>query len=102
LRYLLIQQIGAILLKTSTILPPPLPSSTATTTTHTTLDDQQEENDPSTPETKLLNQLATFNKIVVYGHEVQPDAQEDVYVKGIEEWIGLAGAVSFFPLLCSV
>jgi len=53
-----------------------------------------EQEQDSTPETKVLNQLATFDKITVYGHEVQPDAQEDVYVKGINEWIGLAGAVS--------
>ncbi|CAD0106858.1 unnamed protein product, partial [Aureobasidium uvarum] len=52
---------------------------------------EQEEQDP-TPETKVLQELATFDKIIVYGHEVQPDAQEDVYVKGIDEWIGLAGA----------
>jgi hypothetical protein len=87
-------QTGSILLKTNTILPPP----TTTTTTTPTLDEQQEEQEQdSTPETKLLNQLATFDKIVIYGHEVQPDAQEDVYVKGMEEWIGLASAVSFFP-----
>ncbi|CAD0082509.1 unnamed protein product [Aureobasidium vineae] len=67
---------------TDTILP---------TTTPTPLDHEQEEQD-STPETKVLQEVATFDKIAVYGHEVQPDAQEDVYVKGINEWIGLAGA----------
>jgi ribonuclease H2 subunit C len=89
-------QTGSILLKTNTILPS-LPTTTLDTTTPH-LDEQQEEEEQdssSTPETKLLNQLATFDKILVYGHEVQPDAQEDVYVKGMEEWIGLAGAVSF-------
>jgi ribonuclease H2 subunit C len=89
-----IQRTGAILQKTNIILP-----TTNTTTSSTTdpLDDLEEQAD-STPETKLLQELATFDKITVYGHEVQPDAQEDVYVKGINEWIGLAGAVSFrFP-----
>jgi hypothetical protein len=94
-------QTGSILLKTNTILPPPTTTSTTLDTTTSNLDEQQEEEEEedssSTPETKLLNQLATFDKIVVYGHEVQPDAQEDVYVKGMEEWIGLASAVSFFP-----
>ncbi|CAC9890789.1 unnamed protein product, partial [Aureobasidium pullulans] len=49
----------------------------------------------STPETKILQEVATFDKIVVWGHEVQPDGQEDVYVRGVSEWIGLATAVSF-------
>ncbi|CAD0037710.1 unnamed protein product, partial [Aureobasidium pullulans] len=44
----------------------------------------------STPETKILQEVATFDKIVVWGHEVQPDGQEDVYVRGVSEWIGLA------------
>ena len=81
-------QIGSILQKTDIILP--------TTTTSNPLDDPEEQGEQdSIPETKLLQKLATFDKITVYGHEVQPDAQEDVYIKGINEWIGLAGAVSF-------
>lgn len=87
---LTIHKTGAILQKTDTILP------TTTTTSNPLPNDLEEEQEQdSTPETKVLNQLATFDKITVYGHEVQPDAQEDAYVKGINEWIGLAGAVSF-------
>lgn len=87
--------IGAILQKTDIILP-----NTATTTTSPTaldFEDEQQQEEP-TPETKVLKEVATFDKITVYGHEVQPDAQEDVYVKGINEWIGLAGAVSRFEI----
>ncbi|KAI4742631.1 hypothetical protein E4T50_06985 [Aureobasidium sp. EXF-12298] len=74
---------GAILQKTDILLP---------TTTSNSLDNPEEEETESIPETKLLQELATFDKVTVYGHEVQPDAQEDVYLKGINEWIGLAGA----------
>ncbi|KAI4731510.1 hypothetical protein E4T49_00744 [Aureobasidium sp. EXF-10728] len=77
---------GAILQKTDIVLP---------TTTQTPLDHEQEDQDPA-PETKVLQQVATFDKITVYGHEVQPGAQEDVYVKGVNEWIGLAGAMNSF------
>ncbi|KAI4718090.1 hypothetical protein E4T48_05666 [Aureobasidium sp. EXF-10727] len=87
-----IETTGAILQKTDIVLP---------TTTQTPLDHEQEDQD-STPETKVLRQLATFDKITVYGHEVQPDAQEDVYVKGVNEWIGLAGAVSRISILVSI
>ncbi|KAI4793287.1 hypothetical protein E4T44_12685 [Aureobasidium sp. EXF-8845] len=68
-----------------------LPTTNTTTTTSSDLLDEAEEEQDSTPETKVLRELATFDKITVYGHEVQPDVQEDVYVKGINEWFGLAG-----------
>jgi ribonuclease H2 subunit C len=83
---------GAILQKTNIVLPNT--NTNATTKTSESFEDADEEQQDSTPETRLLQELATFDKITVYGHEVQPDAQEDVYVKGINEWIGLAGAVS--------
>ncbi|THX26850.1 ribonuclease H1 small subunit [Aureobasidium pullulans] len=81
---------GAILQKTNTILPP-----TITPSTSTSLEDEEDASSSSTPETKILQEVATFDKIVVWGHEVQPDGQEDVYVRGVSEWIGLATAVSF-------
>ncbi|KAG9540228.1 hypothetical protein KCU79_g19189, partial [Aureobasidium melanogenum] len=83
----------AILQKTDTILP----NTTTATTPPTGLDpeEEQQQEDP-TPETKLLQEVATFDKITVYGHEVQPDAQQDVYIKGINEWISLAGAMNSF------
>ncbi|THY69733.1 hypothetical protein D6C93_10544 [Aureobasidium pullulans] len=83
---------GAILQKTNTILPP-----TITPSTSTSLEDEEDasSSSSSTPETKILQEVATFDKIVVWGHEVQPDGQEDVYVRGVSEWIGLATAVSF-------
>lgn len=89
------QQTGAILQKTNIILA----NTTTTTTTSDSLEDADEEQQDSIPETKVLQELATFDQITVYGHEVQPDAQEDVYVKGINEWISLAGAVSY-SFLC--
>ncbi|KAI5204274.1 ribonuclease H1 small subunit [Aureobasidium subglaciale] len=76
---------GAILQKTNTILPP-------TSTSNTPL--AEDEDLSSVPETKVIQEIATFDKITVWGHEVQPDAREDVYVRGVNEWIGLASAVS--------
>ncbi|QIW99739.1 hypothetical protein AMS68_005257 [Peltaster fructicola] len=43
-------------------------------------------------ETKLFSQEASFDEVVVWGHESLPDA-DDAYVKGIKEWIGFAEAV---------
>ncbi|TIA24721.1 ribonuclease H1 small subunit [Aureobasidium pullulans] len=82
---------GAILKKTNTILPP-----TITPSTSTSLEDEEDASSSSTPETKILQEVTTFDKIVVWGHEVQPDGQEDVYVRGVSEWIGLATAMNSF------
>ncbi|KAG2169462.1 hypothetical protein VTO58DRAFT_101472 [Aureobasidium pullulans] len=82
---------GAILQKTNTILPPNITPSTSTS-----LEDEEDASSSSTPETKILQEVTTFDKIVVWGHEVQPDGQEDVYVRGVSEWIGLATAMNSF------
>ena len=46
-------------------------------------------------EAKVMETKATFNEIVVWGHEMVPE-DEDVYVKGVEEWIGFAAAAHSF------
>ena len=48
---------------------------------------------PEEPRTlKVLEGIATFQDVMVWGHEVVPD-EEDAYVKGLQEWIGLAKTV---------
>lgn len=52
---------------------------------------------------KVLEEVATFEELVVWGHEAVPEA-DDVFVKGVEEWIRFAEAVSlvlFLVLLVS-
>lgn len=49
-------------------------------------DDVQEE----IVEVKIADQIGEFEDIVVWGHGEQIDASQDVYVKGMEEWIGFA------------
>jgi ribonuclease H2 subunit C len=44
-------------------------------------------------ETKVMEMVGTFEEVCVWGHEKVPEG-EDVYVKGIEEWIGFAEKVS--------
>lgn len=53
------------------------------------------ENDDSALEEpiKILEQQSTFDEVVVWGHETMP-ASDDPFVKGVEEWIKLAEAVS--------
>jgi ribonuclease H2 subunit C len=44
-------------------------------------------------EVKTMEEKASFEEVVVLGHETVPE-ENDVYVKGVAEWIALAEAVS--------
>ena len=37
-----------------------------------------------------LEARAEFDQFVIWGHEATADASADPYVRGIEEWVGLA------------
>lgn len=53
-----------------------------------------EEDESEVPvEVKLFSKEATFDEVVVWGHEALPEA-DDAYVKSIEEWMKFAEAVS--------
>jgi ribonuclease H2 subunit C len=43
-------------------------------------------------EVKLMETKTTFDEVVIWGHEIVPE-DDDVYVKGVEEWIAFAEAV---------
>lgn len=45
-------------------------------------------------ETKVMEQQGRFEEVVVWGHEAVPE-DEDLYVKGMQEWVGFAEAVSY-------
>lgn len=47
---------------------------------------------PKEVETLIMDQHARFGEIMVWDHEAVPE-DTDVYVKGIEEWIGFAEVV---------
>ena len=85
--------IGAVLQKTDTlVIEKPEPAAV-----------RQEEDDenlmeditaqPEKIETRVMKQQSSFGEIMVWGHEMVPE-DGDVYVKGVQEWIGFAEAVS--------
>lgn len=53
----------------------------------------EEEEDELRVETKVLEEEKGFEEVVVWDHEVVPATLDDVYVKGMEEWIGFAEKV---------
>ena len=54
---------------------------------------EDDENEELVQEVKVLETTGKFDEINVWAHEAVPEG-EDVYVKGIEEWIGFAESVS--------
>jgi ribonuclease H2 subunit C len=59
----------------------------------------QEEGDEDEDEdeaTFVAQETGEFDEIVVWNHDQLPERAEDRYMRGVEEWIGMAEAVSFF------
>ena len=44
-------------------------------------------------EVKVLEEVASFEELIVWGHEAMPE-DDDTFVKGMEEWVRFAEAVS--------
>jgi hypothetical protein len=58
------------------------------------VDEDDDEEDKPLVETKIVEERATFNEVMIWGHETTADATDDPYTKGMEEWISFAEAVS--------
>ena len=54
---------------------------------------EEADGDEDTEPVKVLEEAASFKEIVVWAHEAVPES-DDPYVKGVEEWIAFAEAVS--------
>lgn len=52
----------------------------------------EDANAPKEVDTMIMEQHATFSDVMVWDHEAVPGG-DDVYVKGMEEWIDFAEAV---------
>ena len=57
-------------------------------------DGETEEEEATTDEVSLLEEVASFDEVVVWGHDALPDELEDPYVRGLREWIAFAQVVS--------
>lgn len=43
-----------------------------------------------TEEVKIAEQVGEFDEIVIWGHGGEVDGAQDVFVRGIREWVGFA------------
>ena len=55
-------------------------------------DENEEEVEDAVEPTKILEEVATFDDILVWGHEQVP-SEEDVFVRGVQEWLAFAEAM---------
>jgi ribonuclease H2 subunit C len=58
------------------------------------VDEEDDGGDENLAETKIVEEIAAFDEVMIWGHEASVDVTEDPYTKGMEEWISLAEAVS--------
>jgi ribonuclease H2 subunit C len=41
-------------------------------------------------EVKIAEQVGTFDEVVVWGHGGEVDGSQDVFIRGMNEWVGFA------------
>jgi ribonuclease H2 subunit C len=54
---------------------------------------EQDEDGEVILEVGIIEEKAEFGEVMIWGHEVLPDAVADPYVKGMEEWVAFAEQV---------
>lgn len=59
----------------------------------------EKEGEEKREEVTVLNEVGSFEKVVIWNHESMVDG-DDAFVKGLHEWIGFAEAVSHVSLAC--
>ena len=88
---------GAVLEVTGRVLQPGSDETGNRSGGHDTYGEEEEEDgdaDEQEAEVKIAEQAGLFDEFVVWGHDAAPQEMEDPYLKGINEWIGFAEAVS--------
>ncbi|KAF2273489.1 uncharacterized protein EI97DRAFT_435913 [Westerdykella ornata] len=56
-------------------------------------EDDEEEEEIEEVDVRIAERIGEFEEVVVWGHGGRVDEGEDVYVRGVREWIGFAEAV---------
>lgn len=80
---------GVVLSSTDRIVPKANPAQGAV---------EEEGEAEDVPEVGIMEEQSEFEEVMVWGHEALPDDMADPYVKGMEEWISLAGKVRGFRI----
>lgn len=84
---------GAVLNITDELLPTSTSHSNYQTNGYDDEDDEDGDGAELPVEVKAVDQLAQFDTLSVWGHEVQVDATEDTVLRGVEEWVALSAKI---------
>ena len=57
--------------------------------------DEEGEEDEAKVEIKVAEQIGVFDEMMVWKHGSVVDEKADIYVRGVEEWIGFAEAMHY-------
>ncbi|KAI9705532.1 MAG: 3'-5' exonuclease [Candelina mexicana] len=60
-------------------------------------EDDEEGDKLETQDTKVLEENASFDEIVVWGHEAVPETENDPYLRSLDEWIAFAETMHSYP-----
>lgn len=53
-------------------------------------DDEEEDGEGMDVEVKVAEQIGEFDEVIVWGHGGEVDGSQDMYVRGVKEWVGWA------------
>ncbi len=56
-------------------------------------EDDEEGGEAEVEATGILEENASFDEIVVWGHEAIPETESDPYIKSLDEWVSFAETV---------
>jgi ribonuclease H2 subunit C len=56
-------------------------------------EDQDEEDEQETVEVKVAERIGEFEEVVAWGHGGQVEEGQDMFIRGVQEWIGFAEAM---------
>lgn len=57
------------------------------------VDDEDEEDEQETVEVQIAEQIGEFDEVVVWGHGGPVEEGQDMFTRGMKEWIGFAEAM---------
>lgn len=87
--------VPGVVVHTTEKLLPQTQKSNAPLPNDDTEGDDEDEDQPA--EVKVAEEVASFDEVMVWGHDVLPDESDDPYTKGVAEWIAFAEAVCLPP-----
>jgi len=77
---------GAVVRVTGDVLPTQRPTISQE-------DDDEDEVEQPVEETRIAQEIGTFDEVMVWNHDVPWDGAEDSYARGISEWMTFANAI---------